>query len=342
MDADWLWAQPLGFALLLLLPAAVAFLWFPRRRRRVALRHTGTLWADRLRREPHQWLQRLPDLLRLLACVALILCLARPQTEYRQAEKETEALDLILALDLSESMRASDLSPNRLTVAKKNLSNFLARRPGDRLGLVVFSGVALLAAPLTVDHEVVQQSLAEAGTATVPVEGTAIGDAVLACANRLLAASPAAAPRSGGRVIVLATDGANNQGFHPLLAARAAAQKGIRLYTIGIGSRSQVPRFEADGSPLRDIYGRRQFWEQLDESLLREMAAAGRGKYFRAGDQQEFERILEEIDRLEKNKVSLKRHRQVEERYAGFLIAALMLLFSEHLMRLTRFRTWQG
>lgn len=342
MSADWLWAQPLGFTLLLLLPLVLLCLRRPRRQMPAGLRHTGTRWAARLARESHQWWRRLPDLFRFLACVALILCLARPQTEQRSAEKETEALDVMLALDLSESMRASDLAPNRLAVAKKNLSDFLRRRPLDRLGLVVFSGTALLAAPLSVDHEVVQQSLREVDTATTPVEGTAIGEAVLASANRLLSASPGGSPRSGGRVIILATDGANNQGFHPLLAAKAAAQKGIRLYTIGIGSRRPVPRFEPDGRPLRDIYGRRQYWDQLDEPLLREMAAAGGGKYFRAGDQQELARVLSEIDRLEKNKVSIKRNRQVEERYAGWLLAAGLLLLSEALLRLMRFSVWRG
>jgi Ca-activated chloride channel homolog len=342
MNADWLWAQPFAFGLLLLLPLVILFLRRPRQRQRTGLRHSGALWAARLLREPHQWPQRLPDLLRLLACIALILCLARPQTEYRSAEREEETLDMVLALDLSESMRASDLAPNRLAVAKKALSDFLRQRPQDRLGLVVFSGTALLATPLTVDHEAVLQSLGEVNTSTTPVEGTAIGDAVLASANRLLAASTGVPLQSGGRVIVLATDGANNQGFHPLIAARAAAQKGIRLYTIGIGSQHPVPRYERDGNPLRDIYGRRQYWDQLDEPLLREMAAAGGGKYFRAGDQQELTRVLDEINRLEKNKVAIKRHRQVEERYAGFLLIAGVLLFSESLLRVTRFRIWWG
>lgn len=346
MGVEWHWAQPFGFALLLLLPLAFLFLRHPSRKPRQSIRHPSTTWLVQLRRESHQWSQRIPDLLRLLACVAIILCLARPQTEKRLIEKEEESLDLILALDLSESMRATDLIPNRLVVAKKTLSDFLARRPHDRLGLVVFSGTALLASPLTVDHEILRQSLLEVDTATVPVEGTAIGDAVLAAANRLLAASAGKVKPGGGRVIILATDGVNNQGFHPRLAAKAAAQKGIRLYTIGIGSHRLVLRYEQDlhgkWRPLTDVYGRRQYWEQLDETMLRKMAEAGGGRYFRAGDRQELERILEEIDRLEKNRIVVKRQRLIEERYIPFLAAAVLLLLLESILRLTRFRVWRS
>ncbi len=349
------WATIPFLLLLICLPLAVLFI-SRLKRKSGGLRFPALSFLIPLSREAGQMLRHLPLALRLAALLCLVLVLARPQSELRLVDREEETLDIILALDLSESMRAYDIRPNRLTVAKRVLSEFIDKRQQDRFGLVVFSGHSLTLSPLTIDGEAVRQSLRDVNTQTVRIEGTAIGEAVLMAANRLLepsgtnesdqpgdaGASPANAGR--GKIIILATDGVSNRGVHPLLAAQVAAAKGLKLYTIGLGRDKRVLRYEKDPHgrrvPLRDVYGRLQYWEKPDETVLRKMADLGGGRYFRAGNQAKFKAVMQEIDRMEKRKITLKRRSIYREEYVWLLLAAMLLLVLESTFKTTRLRSW--
>ncbi|MBN1594317.1 VWA domain-containing protein [candidate division FCPU426 bacterium] len=343
------WAYPIFILLLLVLPLA-AWLVFHFRRRRQGLHFSAFAIIRAAAGDLSQYGRYIIPFLRLLALILLIVILVRPQSEIRLVKRQMNSLDILLVLDLSESMTAQDIRPNRLEAAKRVLARFIRKREQDRLGIIVFSGVPVALAPLTLDHQIVIHALNEADTRTVNLEGTAMGDALLLAANRLLlrddsgGAEGEAPPQPRkGKVIILATDGVNNRGLDPLLAARLLALKGIKLYTVSLGGEKPVLRYETDQRgryvPLRDVYGRLQFWERPDEEMLAQMAETGRGRHYRAGNLDQFQSIMESIDRLEKTTVSLDRHQAFQEEYSSFLLAALALLLAEALLRFVRFRT---
>jgi len=283
-----------------------------------------------------------------LAAACLILALARPQTGQRQTDQSVRSADLVLALDMSESMSASDIRPSRLEAAKRVLARFVDRRAEDRIALVAFSGEAFTIMPLTTDHATLKESLGRIEREVAHVQGTAVGDAVLVGINRLMdAAAPSTAGAEGsapsqGRALILATDGVSNRGEDPLACAAAAAEKGIRIYAIGLGGDQPALRMtrDYDGTviPLTDAYGRKQYYELPDEAALRRMAAATHGQYFRAGDARGFEAALEAVDKLEKRTVHVKNHVLYQEHFAWPLLAALALMVAEGLLARLRFR----
>lgn len=278
--------------------------------------------------------------LHALALAGLICALARPQGEPRWLDQSVQGIDWVVALDVSESMRADDLKPDRLEAAKRMLAEFVRRRPGDRIGLVIFSGASFTAVPLTSDHDAFLDTLQALRPGAVRIEGTAIGDGLLTALNRVL---------SGGgdglvaksRVIVLATDGVNNLGSSPGLAAEAAARKGVRVHVIGLGGLTPLPRFErgSDGRtlPLRDVFGLPALWEPLQEDELKALAELGRGRYARAASAEQLAAVLREIDDLEQ---SLQRRRQVTttEAFGWPLGLALVCFLASRVLALTRFR----
>jgi Ca-activated chloride channel homolog len=231
------------------------------------------------------------------------------------------------------------------------MSKFVEQRKQDRIGLVVFSGTAITLCPLTFDHTVLLDSLDDVNMQTVSVEGTAMGDAVLIAANRLLhpsatddaVASDSPPAKNQGKIIILATDGASNRGFDPVLAAQVVAKKGLKLYSIALGGRKPVIRYERDRTgklvPAKDIYGRLQYWEEPDVETLEKMADISGGRYFRAENTAQFNHIMSEIDRLEKRTVRLRRKYTFQEEYSGFLLLAILLLLLEVGLRFVRFRT---
>ena len=271
------------------------------------------------------WRLHLPFYSRLVALALLVLALARPQLGYAWEESTTEGVDIQLVLDMSGSMGAEDFAPkNRLEVAKKVIADFVAGRPGDRIGLVAFAGQALTQVPITTDYAVLEEAIRHLRIGILE-DGTAIGTGIATAANRLRRAP------GKSKVIVLLTDGENNAGtVDPRTAAQAAATFGIRIYTIGVGTEGEAPVPTGQG-PLGLRY--QTMPVKIDEVLLGEVARMTGGRYFRATDAQSLANIFGEINRLEKTPVQHLVYRRYDEAYRwplglGLLALALELVVS--------------
>ncbi|MDP6418730.1 MAG: VWA domain-containing protein [Candidatus Krumholzibacteria bacterium] len=322
--------HPLFLLLLLLLPLALVWRWRIRPVESLRLRISDTRIHRRIAGQGRARLRRLPRVLRMLVMVLLVFAIARPQSGTHEQEILSEGVDIILALDLSTSMRGEDFRPkNRLEEAREQARAFVRKRPQDRIGLVIFAHDAYTQCPLTLDHDLLDEFLLELEMGLIE-DGTAIGSAIATAANRLRESE------AESRVLVLLTDGDNNAGkIDPLSASKAAAALGIRIYTIGMGKEGKVPY------PVDDpFFGRRyQYMEtNLDEETLREVARLGKGQYFRADREGSLAEIYAEIDELEKSEIeSIER---VDYREAGllFLLPALLfflleILFSRWILR---------
>ena len=273
---------------------------------------------------------RLPDWLRVGAVALLVLALARPQLPHEVREIRSRARNIMLALDISSSMKARDFKPgNRLEVARRVLSEFAARRQEDLLGLVIFAGRAFLQAPLTPDNRLLSAMLTKVDIGMLP-DGTAIGTALAMCLNQLKDLP------SKASVIVLITDGANNTGKPtPFVAAEAARALGVRIHAVGVSA--------PDTSALRDGF----IWRQgrtpdrltsSDERVLRRIAERSGGEYFRATDPNALQEVLAKIDPIERNDVKISETRDYRELFLWALAPALLLLAAELLLRATLFR----
>jgi Ca-activated chloride channel family protein len=267
-----------------------------------------------------------PRLLRCLGLALLILALMRPQNVSTSSESSVEASDVYLALDISGSMQTPDVKPNRITAAKEALKGFVDGLPGDRIGLVVFAGKAFTQCPLSLDHDVVKYFIDQVDLNTVGIDGTALGDGLLLCVQRLIQEP------HRDQVIVIATDGRSNTGQPPLLAAQVAAQAGIRVYTIGIGAKGgatvMVP-YMGQMVPVHE--------EEPDEDLMSKMANLSGGRYFRATDSSSLKEAYQTIASLEKHEIKVKNRREADEHFYDYLSIGALLLLLEALLRL-RFR----
>ncbi|MGE5233957.1 MAG: vWA domain-containing protein [Acidobacteriota bacterium] len=265
----------------------------------------------------------LPFYSRLAALALLAFALARPQLGYAWEESLTKGIDIEVVLDISGSMGAEDFQPrDRLTVAKQVVKDFISRRTGDRIGLVVFAGGAINKAPLTTDHRMLDLLVDSVQLNSLP-DGTAIGVALATAAARLKD-SPAKS-----RVVVLVTDGVNNAGeIDPLSAAAVCKGLGLRVYTVGVGTsgRVLVPVQDTDPVTGETVTRRVPMEVGIDEKLLAQIAAQTGGRYFRATDRTELEAGFDEIDRLEKTPLQVKRYVRYQEDFAPWAWAALGLL----------------
>ena len=319
--------------LLLVIPAALAIR-LTLRRREPPPERLGFPALAFLAAEPPppraRW-RLLPDGLRIVALALLILALARPQVPHDVREVKSKARNLMLALDISSSMKATDFKPgNRLEVARQVVGDFARRRQGDLLGLVIFAGRSFLQAPLTPDTELLGEMLQRVEIGQLP-DGTAIGTALALCLSQLKDLPNRAS------AIVLITDGANNTGTPtPFVAAEAAHAVGVRIHTIGVSA--------PDTTGLSDGF----VWRQgrtpdrltsSDERVLRRIAERSGGKYYRATDPEALTRIMEELDPLEREEVRISETRDYRELYAWLLLPGLVLLATELLLRATRLRT---
>jgi Ca-activated chloride channel family protein len=306
-------------------------------------------WFDDLPRSPRQHLAWLPDALRLLVLVALALALARPQVG-RQTERLTQhGVDIMLALDLSGSMMAEDIRPNRCEAAKACLLRFLDRLQSDRAGLVVFAGRSFTQCPLTTDYGVLATMVAQCRVGLVAVDGTAIGDALGTSLYRLKTKAERARPTpesdARSRVVVLLTDGENNTGeLEPSDAAALATAEGVRVHCIGLGTPegAYLPEYwEGQRSGwLTDRYGRRMV-SRLDEAGLQAIAARTGGVYFRATDAESLDRVYQRIAKMEKHTIEVRKQTRWEERFTLPLTIALVALLLELLLRATWLRVEQ-
>ena len=274
-------------------------------------------------------------ILRLLGFGLLVVALARPQKGHTDEEVSTEGVDIMLVLDISESMRALDFQPdNRLAVAKKTIGDFIRKRSTDRIGLVVFGARSFTKCPLTLDYNVLERFLEEI-TFTDFSYQTAIGSAIATAANRLKD-SPAKS-----KVIILLTDGANNAGeIPPLTAAKAAAELGMKIHTIGVGKEGKVPMPVLVQNPFTGQTKQQvQLMESdLDEKTLQEIATATGGTFFRAQSAEKLAAIYDQIDKMEKTEIKTTIYTSFEEKFYPWLWAGFLLLIAELLLQHTRFR----
>jgi Ca-activated chloride channel family protein len=312
--------DPLVFGLLLLLPV----LFFAHRRwaarRWGALRFSAVERARETGLGQSRWALRIPGILRFLAMVAVIVALARPQTGVTSESILTQGIDIVLAMDVSSSMLAEDLEPNRLGAAKQVAAEFARGRQNDRIGLVAFAGEAYTQAPLTLDYGVISGLLTDLDVGMIE-DGTAVGMGLATAVKRLQASD------AESKVIVLLTDGRNNRGeIGPTTAAQMAQALGMRVYTIGAGTRGDA-RVPVD-DPL---VGRRyvSMRVDLDEPTLQEMADLTGGRYFRATDRESLEAVYAEIDALETTEIQVENFTRYGERFPTILAAGLLLLLLE-------------
>ncbi len=283
--------------------------------------------------------------LRLLTVGFCIVALAGPRFANERTETEASGVDIMLVLDLSWSMMSLDMgghdeSGTRFGIASSVLEDFVGRRPNDRIGLMVFSGVPYLASPLTLNHDWVIQNLHRVHIGTIRELGTAIGDATAAAAKRL-----AALKDSKSRIIILLTDGDNNKGeLDPVPSAQVAAAIGVKIYTIGVGNEDpcKLPSFDVDTGKLdRDSAGNTIptiTLQPANYTVLGEMSRLSHGRFFRATNRAELQSIYNEIDRLEKTEIKLRQYTTFVPLFEWPLLAALALFVLELLLANTRFR----
>lgn len=269
------------------------------------------------------YLRHVPIVLRLLAIVAMVIALARPVVVHHESETTTKGVDIVLAMDISGSMLARDFTPDRLSASKRLATEFVAERTGDRLSVVAFAGEAFTQCPLTADQAAVGTMLSRLRSGVVE-DGTAIGNGLATAINRLRESG------AKSKVVVLLTDGVNNRGqISPIMAAEIARDLGIKVYTIGVGSRDKAPM------PAIDPFGNQTFVMadvEIDEELLRNIASTTSGHYFRANDNEALRNIYQQINELEKSEVQVTHYTSYDELFGRWLLLALLLLALEFIV----------
>lgn len=323
-----------GFFLLLLLliPYLVWFLMF-RKKSEPTMRMSDT---NAYRYAPRSWkvtLMPLQLFLRIATFVLVVIVLARPQTSNSWKNETVEGIDIMLAMDVSTSMLAEDLSPNRIEAAKKVAAEFIAGRPDDNIGLTIFAGESFTQCPMTLDHASLLNLLHSVRTDIAATgliqDGTAVGMGLANAVARLKDS------KAKSKVVILLTDGSNNMGdISPMTAAEIAKSLGIRVYTIGVGTKGTA-RY-----PLQ-VGGSVQYVNlpvEIDTETLSSIAAATDGNFYRATNTRELRNIYQEIDQLEKTKLNVKQYSKRYEAYQPFALAAIITLLLELLLRITIFR----
>ena len=315
--------------LLLLVPMAAYYVWRTRQGG-AALQVSTVAGVAGAPRTARYYLRHLPFVLRCAALALLVVALARPRSAEHNARSTSEGIDIVLAIDISTSMLAQDLRPDRITAAREVAGSFIADRHGDRIGLVAFAGEAFTQSPLTTDQGTLQTLLGRIRSGVIE-DGTAIGNGLATAINRLRESN------AKSKVIILLTDGENNSGqIAPLTAADIAKSQGIKVYTIGVGTRGMAPY------PTTDYFGNPvtvQAKVQIDEGMLRKIAETTGGRYFRATDKAKLQAIYDEINTLEKSKVEITEYTTFREEYLAWALAGLALLVLEFLARSLWFKS---
>jgi len=330
MMADIAFKNPELLWLALVLIPMVAYYVFLHKRNRAEFRYSNVASSKGAEATIKSKLIHLPFILRMLAASLLIVVLARPQSSSSWQDVTTEGIDIVMAIDISGSMQAEDFKPNRLEAAKKVAKTFIGNRPNDRLGLVVFAGESFTQCPLTTDHSVILNLFADVKSGMLE-DGTAIGMGLATSVKRLKDSE------ATSKVVILLTDGDNNSGsIAPATAAEIAKEFGVRVYTIGVGTRGMAPM------PFQDPFGRTVYQDvevKINEELLTRIADMTDGKYFRATDNASLEEVYKEIDELERSKIDVTEYRKRKEEFLPFAIAALLLLACEVLLKQTILRS---
>lgn len=321
------------FWLLLLLPIAIIWYVFKHNKQTAELKISS---IKGFKVAPSIWskFRHVLFALRLIALGLLVTALARPRTvDVSTKTKTTRGIDIVMAIDVSASMLAKDLLPNRLEALKEVAADFIDGRPNDRIGLVEYAGEAYTKTPITSDKSIVLRSLRDIKYNTIIEGGTAIGMGLATSVNRLKDS------RAKSKVIILLTDGVNNSGFiDPKIASELAVEYGIKTYTIGLGTNGMALSPSSINSNGSFIYSRQQV--EIDEDLLKEIADVTGGKYFRATNNKKLAEIYGEINKLEKTEVEEKKYYNYEEKYRPLVLLAGLLLLLELLLRNTIFRSF--
>ncbi len=318
-------ASPYILYLLLLLLPMIAYYIYQLRRGGATLAISS---VDGFRRAPRTfryYLRHLPFVLRCVAFAMMVVALARPQSVTQSRNINSEGIDIVMSIDISSSMLARDFKPDRITAAKQVAGSFINDRYGDRIGLVAFAGEAFTLSPLTTDQGSLQTLLAQLRSGIIE-DGTAIGNGLATALNRMRESS------AKSKVIILLTDGVNNRGeISPQTAAQIAKEMGVKVYTIGVGTEGVAPY------PRVDPYGRIVDYVdvqvEIDEAVLRDIAATTGGEYFRATDNDKLKAIYDQINTLEKSEVEIAERTLYHEEFLFWVVAALLLLFAEFVLK---------
>ena len=322
--------------LLLMLLVIPCVLWYVLKsnKRRASMSVPTLSMYGGMRKSWKYYLIHVPFILDMAAIVLLSLILARPQTTDRWQDTEIEGIDIMLAVDVSTSMLAEDLKPNRIEAAKQVASEFINGRPNDNIGLTIFAGEAFTQCPMTVDHAVLlnmfQNVSSDIAAKGIIEDGTAIGMGLANAISRLKDS------QAKSKVIILLTDGSNNRGeVSPTTAAEMAKSFGIRVYTIGVGTNGTAPY------PVQGAFGKQyvNVAVEIDENVLRQIAQTANGQYYRATSNSKLKEVYEEIDKLERTKLQVKEFSKNQEEYQPLALALLLCLLLSILLKQTVLRT---
>lgn len=319
MFRDISFAYPWVLFFLLIIPLMLLWYWFKGRKKQSSVTYSSLRIFQNMPPGFRERFRYLPVIIRAIAVALLIIALARPQSFSSGENVYSEGIDIALVLDISGSMLAEDLKPNRLEAAKNVIDNFIKGRTSDRIGLVIFARESFTQCPLTVDYSVLINLLSEIKSGMLE-DGTAIGNAIANGVNRLKDS------KAKSKIIILLTDGVNNSGeIDPLTAAQIAKTYGIRIYTIGVGTRGQAPY------PVQTPFGVRYQMVpvEIDEAVLKEISSSTDGEYFRATNNKSLEEIYDKIDKLEKSRIEITSYRNAKELFYGWLGGGLLLLLIE-------------
>ncbi|MPT34509.1 VWA domain-containing protein [Flavobacterium sp. WV_118_3] len=325
--------HPEFFWLFLVLPVVIAWYFWKRNKQSATLK-ISSVKGFKGTTSILPKLKPLLFVLRLLALSAMIVALARPQsTDVTNKTRTTSGIDIVMAIDVSGSMLAKDLKPNRMEALKRVASEFVKERPNDRIGLVVYAAESYTKTPVTSDKAVVLEALKGVKYDNVLQDGTGIGVGLATAVNRLKDS------KAKSKVVILLTDGVNNAGFiDPRMASEIAKEYGIKVYTIGIGTNGMAEFPYAIAPNGQFLF--RMMQVEIDEKLMKEIAATTDGKYFRATSNKSLENIYNEINKLEKTEIEEMRYFNYDEKYRPLVFLALGLLVLEILLRKTIFRSF--
>ena len=323
---DYLW-------LLSMIPLVVGWHVFTRKKSQAVLK-ISSLDGFRSKSSFLSRLQPLLFVLKILSLVLIVMALARPQTmDVSTRTKTNKGIDIVMAIDISSSMLAQDLKPNRLTALKRVAASFIDDRVSDRIGLVIYAGESYTKTPITSDRAIVKNALSKIQFEGLIDDGTAIGMGLATAVNRLKDS------RAKSKVIILLTDGVNNSGFiDPKIASELAVEYEIKTYTIGLGSNGTARAPVGILPNGKFQYGLTKV--EIDEELLKNIAINTGGLYFRATNNKKLEEIYNEINKLEKTEIEEFKYYNYEEKFRPLILLALTLLIIEWLMRNTLFRSF--
>ncbi|GHU88165.1 aerotolerance protein BatA [Bacteroidia bacterium] len=322
-----IFANPYYFLLLLLLIPMIGWYIWKLRKSQASLQISSSQGFDKAKVSYKVYLRHLPFVFRIIAFSLLVIALARPQSTNSWENSTTEGIDIMMSLDISSSMLALDLKPDRLQAAKEVAASFIAGRPTDNIGLVIFAGESFTQCPMTTDHAVLLNLLKDVECGMI-LDGTAIGHGIATAVSRLKDS------QAKSKVIILLTDGTNNRGeIAPVTAAEIAKSFGIRVYTVAVGTKGEAL--------YPDPYRPGRYVSQpveIDEKALTQIAQITGGQYFRATDNKTLKGIYNEIDQMEKTKISVQTYNKKTEEFAFFAMGALLFLLLEILLRYTLLR----